>query len=139
MVERTRASLNWFLRNPRIRMKALVASRQGKPCGYALIRDDGMILDLLASRGDTEAFDALMVRMARMARESGALALMGIVPSVPWLRTLYERWGFLVDARVKFGFTFQFHSGARSACMEEASSWYLSMSDGDLWSFRAKS
>jgi hypothetical protein len=138
MMERTREKLNWFLRNPRIDLKALVAMRQGKPRGYALIRSDGMILDLLTSRQDPGAFDALMARMIAMTSTRGASVLTGIVPSVPWLRSLYEHWGFVVDARVNFGFSFQFYSGARDSRLEQSSNWYLSMSDCDLWSFRAK-
>ena len=73
-----------------------------------------------------------------MTSTRGASVLTGIVPSVPWLRSLYEHWGFVVDARVNFGFSFQFYSGARDSRLEQSSNWYLSMSDCDLWSFRAK-
>ena len=138
MVERTATTLNWFLGNPRLQIQSFVARRNGAVCGYALLRHDGLILDLLVHPKDADAFHALLDEVVRWCSEQSVTELSGIAPRIPWLAELYARAGFVLQPEVDFmfGYRWMFHEG--DSALKDPRNWYLSMADSDLWSFRLK-
>jgi hypothetical protein len=138
MVERTSATLNWFLGNPRLQIQSFLARRNGEICGYALVRRDGLILDLLVHPEDADAFDALVEEVVRWCAERSVTELSGIAPRIPALGELYARAGFMVQPEVDFMFGYRWMFSEGDPAIQNPRNWYLSMADSDLWSFRLK-
>lgn len=135
MVKRDWRWLEWALSNPRCRIRLFVARRGQELCGYAMVREDGMILDLLARPNDQPALRALVVHLAGWARTNGIAELTAIMTRYPAFRAVYERAGFV--PRHDFGLFFApTGEAALDAILSNPEGWYISMADSDLWSFR---
>lgn len=135
MVRRDQKWLEWALCNPRCRIRLFVARRGPELCGYALVRQDGMILELLARPDDQSAIKALVVHLTGWARTNGIAELSAIMTQHPAFRDAYMRAGFI--PRHDFGLFFAPTGEATvDAMLSKPENWYISMADSDLWSFK---
>jgi len=139
MTQRSKVKLNWFLSNPRLTTEVVVARKSGTISGFAILRSDGMILDLLARKGDIATIRALFSHLATWAHDLGIGRLAGIIPSIPEWEAEYRRAGFRIMS-VDFGF-FVVPTGnsTMDALLIDPENWYLSMADSDLFTFKLSS
>jgi hypothetical protein len=137
MTYRNAEKLNWMIDNPRIECTAFMAAHSGKPSGYAIVRRDGMVLDLLVHPDDPMAFTAMLAHIAEWSRKHAIRKLSSIIPGVPKLSAMYTTSGFLPVDHLDFGLFYAFPDiKHRDETLSDPSSWYLSLADSDLWSFR---
>jgi len=137
MTYRNAEKINWMIDNPRIESTAFVAKRSGKFCGYAIVRRDGMLLDLLVHPDDPKAFTAILAHIAQWSKKHTISELSAIIPGVPKLSAMYAMSGFLPVEHIDFGLFYAFSDiKRRDETLSNPSNWYLSLADSDLWSFR---
>ncbi len=137
---RTAPILNWrFTRNARRGYRILLATRDGRPVGYAVTRrmpmkvfDTLALVDLLYDPDEPAVGNALLGAVHRMAVASGVdLATTMAAPHNPYLGTL-RRWGFL---RTPEGFTLITHEpkGGRLGLGDRPfADWHLTWFDHDF-------
>ena len=134
MASRNSGKLNWVLSNPRIRPVAFVAKSNGRVMGYAIMRQDGKILELLVSPGDKAAFRALAKSIMLWANKRGIEEIGGIVP--PLLADLYSGVGFchLINT---FGLFYAYRDKEqRNPTLDDPRNWFISLADSDLFTFQ---
>jgi GNAT superfamily N-acetyltransferase len=136
MVHRNSAKLNWIMENPRLQTMAFSAFRGTEPCGYAIVRRDGMLLDLLVHPEDMAAFTAILARVWEWAKEIALPQLNCMIPGFTPFSAMYVKCGFLPTSVAGFGLFYTFPLPQQeSSILADPRNWYLSMADSDLWSF----
>jgi Acetyltransferase (GNAT) domain len=137
MISRASDEMAWRGANPRLKAIVFEARAGGGDLrGLAVVRADGVILDLLAVPTDRAAMDSLLDAVIRWARERKLPELSAIKPPMEDFRSAYEDAGFL---SLDFGFHLFFAPTPDPVLNEklaDPSRWYFSMGDSDLWSLR---
>lgn len=121
-------------------MRAITALRGDEPCGYAIYRPDGLLLDLLVRPTDRAAFLALHRALIERLRGHGATQIVATAPGVPWLLGMYFDAGYQRWQRWQSGiFCVKGTADAVPKRMMDPEAWYLSAADSDLHTFKMRS
>lgn len=134
-LDRNRAFLERLMVHPRFDATLFIAREAGEVAGYALVRSDGMILDLLCTESETTA-TAIIAAVATWGRAQGLDGLSAMYGGQPFPKSAYIAMGFTEYVQ---GFGLFFVPTGDSdldALLAEPSNWRISMADSDLWSFR---
>ena len=135
---RDREFLSWrFVECPNRQYTISAADRDGRLCGYMVIRDftkrgrkRGLIVDYLVKRDDTEAFGVLLGSAMKALRNRGVD--MVTFSLSPWedrrYRSVLIRYGFLFRKR---GLPVVNTFGYARDRVREATDWLLTRADGD--------
>lgn len=135
IVNRDEKFIASLLSHPRFEAKLFVASLDGEMQGYAIVRSDGLILDLLVDPTATGAARALLDSVILWAIRQGRSRIYSILPGAASLRESYVNSGFI--ERNDFGLFFAPTGNTKiDLALKNTDGWYLSLADSDLWSFR---
>jgi L-amino acid N-acyltransferase YncA len=135
---RDRAQLHWRYReNPNHRYRFAVARRAGSLAGLVVFQkgafdqvEDGLVVDWLASPGDSDVRHALLAWAAEAARAEGCERLTAVFPETApeWLA--FQELGFRVHATRYFLVAWSFSRVHDLAWMQRH--WYYTLGDTDL-------
>lgn len=139
-IVRDREWVQWrYLDAPGFAYRLVLATRDGRPTGYAayrlapgLSRVDALIAEIFARPGDASARSALLAHTIRAARDAGAEKVFALeVPGSPGHRALQRagflpaRWNFTVQAAPLAG-------DVEMDTLRRAGHWHLSGGDFDV-------
>ena len=126
--------IQWMRRHPRFCSVVFLARQKGVLVGYALARQDGLILDLLVNPDCVDASAALLNALSDWARREN-LDLSSILTGIPEIRNSYLGAGFV--PKHDFGLFFApTEDPDLNEFLANPERWYVSMADSDLWSFQ---
>lgn len=100
--KRSSEYLDWrYLEHPGNNYYNFVARRDGRICGYLVLHparlkngEGGRIVDILAERGDEEAFGRMVDFAVRFFKKRGAKEVQALDSRCPRLKEVYRRLGF---------------------------------------------
>ena len=133
LTRRDSRNLNWRYANPTCRYRAFVAEEGDRLRGFLVLREDGVLMDLLVRTGDRDSFRTLLGAAVAHCRENGRHRLSGIEPGFRPLAALYREAGFLETGyRVRL-LAISAPGEDVATALSCPSNWYLSMGDSDLF------
>jgi hypothetical protein len=100
--KRSSEYLNWrYLEHPDNNYRSFIAERDGQICGYLVLHavslkngEGGRIVDILAERGDEEAFGRMVDFAVGFFKKMGAKEVQALESRCPALKNVYRRLGF---------------------------------------------